>query len=269
MKTGEGVAFKEWWYAAKKAATRESTNHLHAVDDVVAAGVAWAEGVDPVAYVRGLERDVEVWRATRSVPDSGTRREDDCYETPGWGTEAILPQLPDLKGLRILEPSCGTGQMVRVLLDRGADPKLVHGIELNYGRAQACASRCGIEVVCGDFLTMAIARGTYDLIVGNPPYEQAFEFIRAAMRAADTRAHGTVAMLLRQGFAAGKARSQWHRENPSDMRVLPVRPDFLGDGGSDRYDYAWFVWSPRSWSEGEGRWSVLDVSPSQLGLALG
>jgi hypothetical protein len=49
-----------------------------------------------------------------------SRIERDYYPTPRWPIEALLEHI-DIGGMRILEPACGDGRMVKVLQEAGAD----------------------------------------------------------------------------------------------------------------------------------------------------
>lgn len=76
-----------------------------------------------------------------------------------------------------------------------------------------------------------------DLILSNPPFSIAQEFIDHAL------AHSsTCIMLLRINFLGSIGRHAWWKENtPTSMYVLSKRPSFTGKG-TDATDYAWFVW---------------------------
>jgi methylase of polypeptide subunit release factors len=91
-----------------------------------------------------------------SQRDSGyERKERDCYETPEWVTEALLPHIPD-RVRTIWEPACGSGKMVPAL-------------------SQRCETT-GTDIESGhDFLSMTAE--PWDAIITNPPYSLAKEFI--------------------------------------------------------------------------------------------
>lgn len=88
----------------------------------------------------------------------------------------------------------------------------------------------------------------FNVIITNPPFYLAEEFVRKALRCADH-----VAMLLRLAFLETRKREQLHAEHPSDVFVLSRRPSFMANGATDSAAYAWFVWGP-----GRGnRWQIL------------
>jgi hypothetical protein len=170
------------------------------------------------------------------------RHPDDFYGTPAWVTDLILPFLP-LAGT-IVEPSCGDGAIlarVAIARPRGC----LRGFELNPERAEQARVRVpSAEVRTGDFLHWA-EHNTIDdvgLIIGNPPFTFAQEFVEACIGlAAPTR--GTVAMLLRLAFIESEERACFHAAHPSDVYPLANRPSFTGDG-TDSAAYGWFVWGP-------------------------
>ena len=118
------------------------------------------------------------------------------------------------------------------------------GIELDPNRP----ATPGLEVQTADALT--VDWGSPDLIVTNPPYVLAMEFVLRGV--AEAKRGATVAMLLRLAFLASLSRAAFHGSHPADVFVLAKRPSFTG-GQTDSTDYAWFVWGPGR----GGRWNVL------------
>jgi hypothetical protein len=88
----------------------------------------------------------------------------------------------------------------------------------------------------------------FDVIITNPPFYLAEEFVRKALRCADH-----VAMLLRLAFLESRRREVFHQEHPSDVYVLSRRPSFMANGATDSCAYGWFVWGPGR----GGRWEIL------------
>jgi hypothetical protein len=90
-----------------------------------------------------------------------------------------------------------------------------------------------------DYLTFSPRKGRrsrWDLALGNPPYSSAMPFIKKTLELAPI-----VVFLLRLGFLCSQGRSSWLRANTPTIIPLSRRPSFTGNG-TDRYDYAWFVW---------------------------
>ncbi len=78
---------------------------------------------------------------------------------------------------------------------------------------------------------------TIDLIITNPPYSLAQEFIEKSL--AEAR---TIVYLLRLDFFGSIKRHEfWIRNTPTHLYVLSKRPSFIGKG-TDANNYGWFVW---------------------------
>lgn len=170
------------------------------------------------------------------------RRADDYYATPAWCVRAILPHLvrvglhipPSGKGDVILDPCAGDGAILRVVRDVWPEATIA-GIELDQVRAESSGATCADA--------LAVAWGRPRLIVTNPPFGLAMEFVQRALE--EVARGGTVAMLLRLPWLASQRRAEWIRANTPSVYVLPRRPSFTGKG-SDATDYGWMVWDGRA-----------------------
>ena len=120
----------------------------------------------------------------------------------------------------------------------------------------------------GDYLKTEMPR--VDLILTNPPFSLAKEFIAKALTESDT-----VCMLQRVNFLGSQSRKEfWNANPPTHLFVLANRPKFIArcqnkecknptsfqvgaieacplcDGKirpqSDATEYAWFVWDKKS-----------------------
>jgi hypothetical protein len=69
---------------------------------------------------------------------------------------------------KILEPSFGTGEFLFSICQEWPTAKIT-GIELDRKLYSSLSPNLKCKTVCADFLTCKI-KGTYDLIIGNPPY---------------------------------------------------------------------------------------------------
>jgi len=167
----------------------------------------------------------------------------DFYETPPWCVRAILPHLP--AAAKILDAGCGTGAILREIVKAWPDREIC-GIEKEPGRCRV-AEDAALPALLGDFL---LCTDRFDLIVSNPPYSHALQFVQKAQDLAPV-----VCMLLRLPWLASMKRAQWHRDNPSHVFVLPRRPSFTGDKRTDATEYAWFLWGAGR----PGAWTILDV----------
>jgi len=173
---------------------------------------------------------------------AGRRKRDplDRYDTPQEDVQrflrAWLAELsPNLYTAtwRVWEPAAGSGSIVAAL--REALPGAwIMGSDI--------APR-GAAVVQLDFFGSTMIQG-WDLIITNPPYRLAEQFVRHAHKL--VRDGGFVVMLLRAAFLEARARRAfWQEFPPSQVFFLERRPRFRGpntDGGTDTAMYAWFVW---------------------------
>ncbi len=208
-------------------------------------------GIDPELVRRVLDR-------VRARKRKGKRAKGDFYETPQWAIDAILSHLPIAGEPIILDAGAGNGAIAARLAELNPKAEIV-GVEKNPELVEKARARnlYSTEFVEADFLKGA---GTWtiaapDLVIMNPPFSRAFEFIARAREL--VKRGGTVAALLRVNCMAGKSRSEFHKKHPCDVHVLAKRPSFVGGGRTDATEYAWFVWGPG----GGGRWSVLTHNP--------
>lgn len=155
------------------------------------------------------------------------RQADDFYETPAWVTEAILPWC---KGRKVWEPACGTGAMAKVMGAAGIDVAASDIRERGYGVG-------GVN-----FLTYKEEEAPDRMIVTNPPYSLADEFIAKALLLAAIHKQ-RVAMLLRNEFdCAAKRIGLWDHPFAAKV-VLTDRPVWIpGTKVRPRHNYAFYVW---------------------------
>ena len=214
------------------------------------------------------------------------RRKDDFYVTPFEVVEAILPHVLDPRMTSVCDPACGDGAILSVLAALYPELRL-QGIELDQSRRAKTVELLGMpnnQLACADALSCDCDLWwDADLIITNPPFSLAQEFVERAlatrrmfaMEGLSRLAHGlaqtsepktmpTVAMLLRLAFLESAKRAAFHRRYPADVYVLSSRPSFTGDGKSDSCAYAWFVWGKGK----GGSWTVLDWKPQRQLSAL-
>lgn len=157
---------------------------------------------------------------------SAVRHPDDFYETPAWCVHRLLEAV-ELPFSRWLEPSAGAGA-IRSAVDAFVWRSLVTWTELDINPRRA-------GIIQEDFLSARFDRG-FDVVIGNPPFRLAEDFVRRAVGLAPV-----VAFLLRLNWLASAKRADWLQKHTPSIYVLPNRPSFTGKG-TDATDYAWFVW---------------------------
>ena len=137
----------------------------------------------------------------------------DLYPTPPWCYENLDINWKAFSDAH--EPCRGDGRIQEFIKDQG--------ISCSY-----------TEILEGkDFFEF---NDKIDLIVTNPPFSLAKEFIEHSIALSNT-----VIMLLRLNFLGSiKRRSWWIDNTPTSLYILSKRPSFTGKG-TDATDYAWFI----------------------------
>jgi hypothetical protein len=184
-----------------------------------------------------------------SATNRGAKRvENDFYETPPECTRAIIPYLIEEgeRGLNILDPCAGDCAIVsEVMRNRPGQNYSFWDIDESHEGMGTYRNALSNEP------WLMLNGQEVDLIITNPPYKLAFEFVMRALY--EVKLSGTVAMLLRLPFLESVARQEFHRDYPADIYVFAKRPSFTKNGKTDATAYAWFVWGPGR----GGRWSIL------------
>lgn len=139
----------------------------------------------------------------------------DFYPTPSWCYEKLPIDWSLFESS--YEPCEGDGRITSFLSEKGL---IAEGSDLQTGT---------------DYLTLGNIQ--VDLILTNPPFSLAQEFITKSLQEANT-----VIMLLRLNFLGAQKRYTFWRDNPpTSLFILSKRPSFTGSG-TDSTEYAWFVW---------------------------
>ena len=90
----------------------------------------------------------------------------ELFPTPSALAEQVADAADIRPGMRVLEPSAGTGPLVEAARARGGD---VTAVEINHGLAAGLARRFP-DVRTADFLECNGDLGTFDRVVMNPPF---------------------------------------------------------------------------------------------------
>lgn len=104
-------------------------------------------------------------KPTKKQPGTAVSKDLQYYPTPPAVVQSILDNLYQLKGQRVLEPSCGCGRFMDALRKAGARP---YGIEVDPMRAVLTRAR-GHSVLIANFLE-TVPTGDFDRVVMNPPF---------------------------------------------------------------------------------------------------
>ena len=144
----------------------------------------------------------------------------DRYETPDHTIFSLLNNF-EIQG-NVLECACG---------NKNISTKIQNCITLDIDHNV-------YPDIVQDFLTFE--EKTFDIIITNPPYSIAIEFITHALDI--VKENGFVIMLLRINFLESQKRQDFFIQNPlHSLFVLSKRPCFI-NGRSDSTGYAWFIW---------------------------
>jgi hypothetical protein len=182
----------------------------------------------------------------------------EVYETPAWCYDRLVERLPGVPRGSILEPSAGSGNLVRAI-KRHAPDAAVDACEIRVECGLSLEAAGADKVTITNFFDVLPPVGPlYNYAIGNPPYSAAREFVGRCQQWATT-----TIMLLRLCFLASSERQGWLRENMPDVYVLPNRPSFTGDGRTDGMDYAWMVWRSDN-DQSKGIVEVLNSTPAEV-----
>lgn len=180
---------------------------------------------------------------------NGNRKESDGYYTPyGLTREFLKQEYADIwnSGRSILEPACGDGAIVKELLSWQFDQEQITAYDIIHGR---------------DFLNET---QEFDIIISNPPYSLAKEFIYKAK----SLAKNYIAYFLPLSYLHGQERLNtiWKDTAFPLARVYvcsryPMLGDPLREDGKFRTGmqaYAWYVWDMQWEWEPVIRWLNID-----------
>jgi hypothetical protein len=163
----------------------------------------------------------------------------DQYFTPSYSVKSLLPHIKvcNKSEVKILEPCAGRSDILKVLIEDGYSASNMVGIDLepiNFWDLP-------VKVYTGNFLEQEFKK-TYDLIVTNPPYNQAVSFVSKAITLLKDE-NSQAWFLLRLNFLGSKKRKAFFDKHMCDGLVLHKRPHFIYKdgtvGGSDNCEYLW------------------------------
>ena len=178
-----------------------------------------------------------------SATNRGTERKPhDFYATPIECVENFLNKYGGVINGNVLEPSAGNGNIVKVLRNTYKDINIT-SCEIREEEYNNL-SQYSYEIIIDDFLTRDFGDSKFNVIIGNPPYSLAIEFVKKCLDLLEE--DGVLIFLLRTAFLESKSRYEFWQENPlSGLYTLSKRPSFTGKG-SDATSYSWFIWRKNS-----------------------
>jgi SAM-dependent methyltransferase len=167
------------------------------------------------------------------------REKNDHYPTPIELCRAGVDLSTLTSPRNVLDPGCGTGvwgQAAREIYSQ----VYIDGVDIS---PQIEMGKIYNAIFKQDFLEeKSKFNAPYDLIVGNPPYRLAEEFIWKSHSL--LRRNGDIIFLLRLNFLEGQKRGGglWKEFPPSEVWVLSKRPSFTGDRRTDATAYMLIKW---------------------------
>jgi 16S rRNA A1518/A1519 N6-dimethyltransferase RsmA/KsgA/DIM1 with predicted DNA glycosylase/AP lyase activity len=182
-----------------------------------------------------------------SATNRGSKRmESDFYATPEKTTAKFLEHWYGLGNSYILEPSAGNGAICKVIKEWYPTVKIVAN-EIRKEENENLIKYAD-SVYHLDFLKFKGSKLDFDLIIGNPPFNQAQEFLEKCFEIASDDTD--IVMLLRLAFLESRKRYEFWQKYPLyRLFVLSERPSFI-NGKTDATAYGWFVWRKSSKEQG-------------------
>ena len=179
-----------------------------------------------------------------SATNRGSKRNvADFYATP---LDTVYALLDNYDGINendvILESSAGNGNIIQALRNRGYKNR-IDAIELrDTEKYNLIGLADNVEIT--NFLDLDPWHSRYNVIIGNPPYSLAQEFIDKSLEL--LAPGGRLIFLLRTNFLESQKRFTWWQDKiPDNLYVLHKRPSFTGKG-TDATSYSWFIWEKSS-----------------------
>lgn len=223
----------------------------------------------PEVKATQVPRERNTAAVARSRAKGTKRRDRDAYLTIQSSADAILWRLRYLLGpvKKVLEPSAGTGNLVRAAKEVWPDAKIL-AVDLFDKHHVALHKAGATSYIIGDFLTQDVRGFDADVSVSNPPFSDAERHVEHAL--AQLRDGAYHVALLPTTFLCAQRRARGLYANvepvleneatwPSQRRgewgplrwVMPIaeRPSFTDDGKTDMVEYAVFIFQ-KGWTGG-------------------
>jgi len=149
------------------------------------------------------------------------------WQTPAWLARRVADWMP--RGQRILEPSCGAGNLLDALIQARHRPSDLLGIEMDPRFAAHASERFSgaVQIICSDFLALPPPRA--DTVLMNPPFE-ANQHMHFVLRALELSC--VVVAIVPSSFEFGLERDRelWSKHGRVVRRArLPERVKYGGE----------------------------------------
>lgn len=187
-----------------------------------------------------------------SIKNPTVRRDFDFYATPLHAAVDALSFLPsDFEATRILDPGAGTG-----IWGRAARRLYPHAFIMGYEIREETEKPNAYDVWRHDDFLLAPPHEHSNLVIGNPPYEYAEQFVRGGLDS--LLPQGYLIFLLRLNFLESNTRvNGLYREYPPQSVIVRAsRISFTGNKRQNSNGYAYFIWQKGWKGETVLKWSM-------------
>lgn len=142
----------------------------------------------------------------------------ECHVTPADVAARMVEYLGPVGDYFTLEPSAGTGQLVRALLASGHSPCEVCAVERHIELHRGLYSIEGISgagLVCADFLEWAERAPPFPRIIMNPPFSKVRQHMETAIRKLSRGGHDAATLVALVPVT-------WDHPEADELERLPV-----------------------------------------------
>lgn len=153
------------------------------------------------------------------------------WHSPPWLARRLASWVP--RGARVLEPSCGGGNLLKALLRAGHSATNLCGVEIDSDWARHCVDELpGVRIERANFLELHFDTDEFDVVLTNPPFEDNghLRFVLRALELAPT-----VVGIFPAAFEFSQERDRelWSARGVVTRRArMPARVDFGGEEGT-------------------------------------